>query len=53
MIRRTCRWFAQEGRAACLRCPQILTTNIEADEELMEVAGVGPARRGGDGMPAT
>ena len=53
VIRRTCRWFAQEGRAACLRCPQILTTNSEADEELMEVAGVGPARRGGDGIPAT
>jgi hypothetical protein len=44
-IRRTCRWYAQEGRAACLRCPQILTTNVEADEGLIEVAGVGPRRR--------
>ena len=39
-IRRDCRWFRQEGRAACLRCPQILTGNHEADEVLREVAGV-------------
>ena len=39
-IRRDCRWFRQEGRAACLRCPQILTGNHEADELLREVAGV-------------
>ncbi len=24
-IRRTCRWFFQEGKAACVRCPQIVT----------------------------
>ncbi|MEY2474046.1 MAG: hypothetical protein QOK28_3375 [Actinomycetota bacterium] len=24
-IRTECRWFAQEGRAACERCPQVLT----------------------------
>jgi hypothetical protein len=52
-IRRTCRWHAQEGRAACLRCPQIVTTNVAADEELIEVAGIGPARRSDrDGVPA-
>lgn len=26
MIRRTCRWFAQEGPPACFRCPQIVTS---------------------------
>ena len=24
-IRKTCRWFHQEGKAACLRCPQVVT----------------------------
>ena len=24
-IRRTCRWYQQEGRAACFRCPQVVT----------------------------
>ena len=26
-IRSTCRWWAQEGRAACMRCPQVVTDN--------------------------
>ena len=39
-IRRECRWF-QEGRAACQRCPQIVTGNPEADAaRLIEVAGM-------------
>jgi hypothetical protein len=52
-IRRDCRWFRQEGRAACQRCPQIATGNPEADERLKEFAGMpegatvpGPAYRG-------
>ena len=40
VIRAGCRWFRQEGRAACLRCPQIVTSNIEADERLRSVAGM-------------
>jgi len=39
-IRPECRWFRQEGRAACLRCPQIVTGTYEADEVLQRVAGV-------------
>jgi hypothetical protein len=39
-IRPECRWFRQEGRAACLRCPQIITGNHEADERLRQVAGM-------------
>jgi hypothetical protein len=39
-IRPQCRWFRQEGRAACLRCPQIITGTYEADDVLQQVAGV-------------
>lgn len=39
-IRRECRWFRQEGRAACERCPQIVTGNWQADDRLKEVAGM-------------
>jgi hypothetical protein len=39
-IRPDCRWFRQEGRAACLRCPQIVTGNAEADDLLQRVAGM-------------
>ncbi len=39
-IRPECRWFRQEGRAACLRCPQVVTGNSEADEVLRRVAGM-------------
>jgi hypothetical protein len=39
-IRPECRWFRQEGRAACLRCPQIVTGNYEADDRLQQVAGM-------------
>ena len=38
VIRRTCRWYAQEGRAACLRCPQIVTYTGEPDERISLVA---------------
>ena len=44
-IRPDCRWFRQEGRAACVRCPQIMTGNHEADELLQEVAGVPRSNR--------
>ena len=41
-IRPECRRFRQEGRAACLRCPQIVTGTYDADERLQQVAGVPP-----------
>ncbi len=44
-IRPDCRWFRQEGRAACVRCPQIVTGSNDSDEHLRMVAGV-PPRRG-------
>jgi hypothetical protein len=27
-IRASCRWFQQEGREACRRCPQVVTDNV-------------------------
>jgi hypothetical protein len=37
-IRPTCRWFRQEGRAACLRCPQVVTNTYDATDEQWRVA---------------
>jgi hypothetical protein len=37
---RDCRWFRQEGRAACVRCPQIVTGVYDADATLQQVAGI-------------
>jgi hypothetical protein len=37
-IRADCRWFAQEGRAACLRCPQVVTEMADAPEPLKQAA---------------
>jgi hypothetical protein len=39
LIRPTCRWFRQEGKAACLRCPQIVTDMREPTELQKQVAG--------------
>ncbi len=41
LIRPTCRWFRQEGKAACLRCPQIVTDLREATDLQRQVAGPG------------
>jgi hypothetical protein len=38
-IRPECRWFRQEGRAACLRCPQVLTLDGESSDLRRQVAG--------------
>jgi len=38
-IRRTCRWFHQEGKAACLRCPQVVTERNDATELDWAIAG--------------
>jgi hypothetical protein len=37
-IRRTCRWFRQEGRDACLRCPQVVTAKRNATSEEKRIA---------------
>ena len=40
-IRPDCRWHAQEGAAACHRCPQVVTRISEPDPALLAVAGAG------------
>jgi hypothetical protein len=37
-VRRDCRWWKQEGKAACVRCPQIVTDNYAPSEQLRQVA---------------
>jgi hypothetical protein len=37
-IRPTCRWFLQEGAAACLRCPQVATDKADPTEEDVRIA---------------
>jgi hypothetical protein len=37
-IRRDCRWWKQEGKAACMRCPQLITDNYNASELAVKVA---------------
>jgi hypothetical protein len=39
LIRPECRWFRQEGAAACRRCPQIRTINFHPPETIQRVAG--------------
>lgn len=37
-IRRDCRWWQQEGKAACMRCPQAITDNYNPSEIIRNVA---------------
>ncbi|AFY48969.1 hypothetical protein Nos7524_3166 [Nostoc sp. PCC 7524] len=37
-IRRDCRWWQQEGKAACMRCPQIITDNYSPSQLIQTVA---------------
>ncbi|MEG4322008.1 MULTISPECIES: nitrogen fixation protein [unclassified Microcoleus] len=37
-IRRDCRWWQQEGKAACMRCPQVITDNYTPSELMRDVA---------------
>jgi hypothetical protein len=39
-IRSSCRWWHQEGKAACLRCPVIVTDSETDSEVVIEVAGM-------------
>lgn len=42
-IRPECRWFRQEGAAACRRCPAISTLNYDASEMMQRVVQLPPA----------
>jgi hypothetical protein len=37
-IRSNCRWWLQEGKAACFRCPQVVTDSYFSSEQLDRVA---------------
>ncbi len=37
-IRSSCRWWQQEGKSACLRCPQVATENYYSSELFKQVA---------------
>jgi len=37
-LRPNCRWWQQEGKAACMRCPQIVTENYLPSEQLRQAA---------------
>lgn len=40
LIRSECRWYQQEGRPACMRCPQVVTRNYAPDEDMARAARV-------------
>jgi hypothetical protein len=40
VIRKECRWFSQEGAAACMRCPQITTLSYDLSPQVREVSGL-------------
>ncbi|MCX5512483.1 hypothetical protein [Kaistia algarum] len=52
-IRRSCRWFAQEGGAACKRCPQISTTDDGSHAELAAIALPPTGKSHGDAPTAS
>ena len=35
-LRSRCRWYAEQGGAACLRCPVVVTLRTAGDEEFAE-----------------
>lgn len=37
-LRPRCRWWQQEGRAACLRCPQVVTESSNASDTFRRAA---------------
>ena len=39
-IRKDCRWFSQEGGAACKRCPEITTVSYDLSPTVREVSGL-------------
>jgi hypothetical protein len=36
-IRRDCRWWQQEGKAACMRCPQVITDSYNPSDLLYQI----------------
>lgn len=40
IIRTECRWYSQEGGAACKRCPAITTVSYDLSPHVREVSGL-------------
>jgi len=40
VIRKDCRWYTQEGGAACLRCPEITTVTYDVSSQTQAVSGL-------------
>jgi hypothetical protein len=40
VIRKDCRWFSQEGGAACMRCPEITTVTYDLSPEARAISGL-------------
>jgi hypothetical protein len=40
IIRKDCRWYSQEGGAACKRCPEITTVSYDLSPGVREVSGL-------------
>lgn len=40
IIRKECRWFSQEGGAACIRCPAITTVSYDLSPRSRDVSGL-------------
>ena len=40
IIRTECRWYSQEGGAACKRCPAITTVSHDLSPQVREVSGL-------------
>jgi hypothetical protein len=43
-LRPSCRWWRQEGRAACMRYPQIVTESEPRDKLVVEASGAATVR---------
>lgn len=39
-IRKDCRWYSQEGGAACRRCPEVTTVSYDLSPMAREVSGL-------------
>ena len=40
IIRQDCRWYSQEGGAACRRCPEVTTVSYDVSSLSQEVSGL-------------
>jgi hypothetical protein len=40
VVRKECRWYSQEGEAACKRCPEVTTVTYDLSPQVREVSGL-------------